>query len=311
MATPDLSLAGDIEDSLRRFLRDSRFADAGAIVTDLDGTAVHEFEGRIIIPQPVEFGLKRLWKLGRPVVLNSMRFPLSVIRTFGQEWYSIADAPIPTISLNGSLMGYVTKSSKGELEFDEIDAFPLSAMEIDQVLEGVRGLLADGVSDLIFFYYPRDWHAGEIIWTPVMEKIPHLKEKYLSAASVISIDLAELRDGLMAQDICMIFLLIEVEEDKLMAYQHSKRSNFITRKGVDKLYGTEKIAAALNFLLPHSVGAGDTPMDSFLKGVGLALHVGALDLEYKGLMQTLSVKDSLELGALFFRLAQLLDGTVT
>ncbi len=310
MKPHDPSRAFEIEAVLRRFLDDSRFADAGGIVTDLDGTAVHEFEGRIVIPQPVEFGLKRLWDIGRPIVLNSLRFPLSVIRTFGQAWYNIANAPIPTISLNGSLIGYITKSAKGELEYDEIDAFPLSPTEIAEIMDGIHGLIDGGVRDLVFFYYPRNWRAGEIIWTPVTEKIPHLIEKYSSAASVISTDLTELRARLLAEEICMIFLLIEIEEDKLMAYQHSKRSNFLTHKGVDKLHGTKRIAAALEFDLPHSVGAGDTQMDNFLQGVGLALHVGPMELEFKGRVQTLKIRDSLELGALLFRLAQLLDGTL-
>jgi len=299
-----------MEAALRRFLDDSSFACTGGIVTDLDGTAVHELEGRIVIPQPVEFGLKRLWDLGRPIVLNSLRFPLSVIRTFGQEWYNITNAPIPTISLNGSLIGFVTQSSQGELEYDEIEAFPLTPTEIDEIMDGIHGLIDGGVRDLVFFYYPRNWRAGEIIWTPVAEKIPHLMEKYSSAASVISIDPAALRARLLAEDICMIFLLIEVEEDKLMAYQHSKRSNFLTHKGGDKLHRTARIAAALDFDPAHSVGAGDTQMDTFLQGMGLALHVGPMELEFKGRLQTLKIRDSLELGALLFRLAQLLDGTL-
>ncbi len=105
-------------------------------------------------------------------------------------------------------------------------------------------------------------------------------EKYSGVASVISIDPAALRARLLAEEICIIFLLMEVEEDKLMAYQHSKRSNFLTHKGVDKLHGTERIAAALDFDPAHSVGAGDTQMDTFLQGMGLALHVGPMELEF-------------------------------
>jgi hypothetical protein len=30
--------------------------------------------------------------MGRPVVLNSLRFPLSVMRTLGKEWLAIANA---------------------------------------------------------------------------------------------------------------------------------------------------------------------------------------------------------------------------
>jgi hydroxymethylpyrimidine pyrophosphatase-like HAD family hydrolase len=81
----------------------------------------------------------------------------------------------------------------------------------------------------------------------------------------------------------------------------------VTRKGIDKLAGLHTLANRLNIDLQHAVGAGDTPMDSFLKGVGLAVHVGGLDLEYHGLLQTVKVRDSLELGALLFRLAELHD----
>jgi hypothetical protein len=75
----------DISPALRDFVAESRFAEAGGIMTDLDGTAVHEFEGRIVIPDPVSHGLKHLRDLGRPVILNSLRFPLNVIRTFGRD----------------------------------------------------------------------------------------------------------------------------------------------------------------------------------------------------------------------------------
>ena len=219
---------------LRRFLMQSSFAAAGAVVTDLDGTAVHEEHGRVYIPERVETGLKRLYELGRPVVLNSLRIPLSVMRTFGKEWLAIANAPIPVVSLYGSQIGFVTRDEKGELCFEELDAFPLAAVEIDEVLEGVQGLLEGGVRDVLLFYYPRDWRMGEIIWTPVAEKVIHVKEKYTSASSVTAVELEKLREQLHAEEICMIFLLIEIPQDQLMAYQHTNRNNFFTRKGVDK-----------------------------------------------------------------------------
>jgi hypothetical protein len=74
-----MALASNIDDDLRVFLRESAFLTSGAVVTDLDGTAVHEFEGRIAIPDPVSHGLKHLNDLGRPVVLNTLRFPLNVM----------------------------------------------------------------------------------------------------------------------------------------------------------------------------------------------------------------------------------------
>lgn len=301
---PEPSLDRD----LRKFVETSGFGREGAVVTDLDGTAVHEFEGRIVIPDAVSQGLKHLRDLGRPVILNSLRFPLNVIRTFGREWYAISNAPLPLISLNGSLIGYLHETAEGEIAFDEIKAFPLEASEIDEVLTGVQGLVDDGIDDLIVFYYPRDWTQGELIWTPASERIAEVQAKYRSATAVISTSVTELRETLHAQDICMMMLLINVEEDRLMAYQHAKRSNFVTHKGVDKLSGTQALAALLGIDLAHAVGAGDTPMDSFLKGVGLAVRVGHLDLEYNGTMATVKVKDSLELGAVLFRLAELQRG---
>src|SRR5512143_4103074 len=102
-----MALAPETLDSLRGFLASGDFARRGAIVTDLDGTAVHEFEGRSYVPEPVEFGLKRLHDAGHPFVINTLRFPLSVMRTFRRAWTSISNAPIPTVALNGSLIGHV------------------------------------------------------------------------------------------------------------------------------------------------------------------------------------------------------------
>ena len=300
-----MALATEIDGRLKDFLRQSDFASRGGVVTDLDGTAVHEDRGRIYIPEPVEFGLKRLHDLGRPFILNSLRFPLSVLRTFGREWYGISNAPIPTVSMNGSLIGHVVKTGEDELAFEEIEAFPLQAEEIDEVLQGVGGLLDGGVKDILVFYYPRDWRIGEVIWTPVPEKVLHVKEKYTSASAVTAVEFPKLREQMGAEEICMIFLLIEAPEDTLMAYQHTKRSNFFTHKGVDKLFGSEKIAARLGVELGHSIGAGDTEMDRFLSGVGLAVHVGPLDLEFKGVHQTIKLKSSFELGELLFRVAEL------
>ena len=299
-----MGLPVDIDEQLLEFLRQSHFVSRGGIVTDLDGTAVHEDRGHIYIPEPVEFGLKRLRDLGRPFILNSLRFPLSILRTFGREWYNISNAPIPTVSLNGSLLGYVIQTEEGELAFDEIDAFPLPAAEIEEVLKGVQGLLDGGIKDILVFYYPRDWRVGEVIWTPVPERIIPVKEKYKSASSVTAVEFPKLRDQLLAEDICMIFLLIEVAEDQLMAYQHTKKSSFFTRKGVDKLSGAREIAARLGIDMAHSVGAGDTELDRFLEGVGLAVHVGNLDLEFKGVLQTIKISNSFDLGELLFRLAE-------
>ena len=300
-----MALSLEVEEALKQFYRESRFAETGGVITDLDGTAVHEEHGRVYIPEPVEFGLKAIYETGRPVVINSLRFPLSVMRTFGKEWLAIANAPIPAVSMNGSQIGYVARDERGELCFEEIDGFPLESERIDEVLAGVQKLLDDGIREVLLFYYPRDWRKGEIIWTPIAEKVIHVKEKYRSASAVTAVELETLREELHAEEICMIFLLIERPADDLMAYQHSRPSSFFTREGVNKLTGTEAIANHLGIDLRHSVAAGDTPMDSFLSGAGLAVQVGNMNLDFRGLHSTIKLGNSFELGDFLFSLAGL------
>jgi hydroxymethylpyrimidine pyrophosphatase-like HAD family hydrolase len=294
-----------VDQLLETFVAESRFTESGGVVTDLDGTAVHEFEGRIVVPEPVVEGLKALRDRGRPLVLNTLRFPLSVINTFGHAWYDISSAPVPLVSMNGSQFGYLTRTAEGAVGFEEVDASPLAPGEIEQAIGSVRAMLADGIADILLFHYPRDWTAGEIIWTPAPEKIPHVQEKYRSASLVISEPTDKLHTRLLAREICMIFLLVEVPADRLMAYQHSRPSNFITASGTNKLAGSFAAAEHLGFSLDQSLGAGDTPMDSFLEGVGLAIHVGPMELPFRGRHGTIKVAGSLDLGRLLFRLAGL------
>ena len=301
-----MGLEVGLEEKLQQFLDQSSFATAGGVVTDLDGTALHEDQGRIYIPKPVELGFKELHDLGRPFVLNSLRFPLSVLRTFGREWYNVSNSPIPAVTLNGSLLGYVTRNDADEMSFQEITAFPLSTAEIDGILDGVEELVNGGVKDILLFYYPRDWRIGEVIWTPVAEKVLHVKEKYVSASSVTAVEPTKLREQMHAEEICMMFLLIETPQEQLMSYQHTKRSNFFTSKGVDKLFGAQRMADILGFDLAGSMGAGDTELDRFLSGVSLAVLVGTLELEFKGRLQTIRLRDSFELGELLFQLAAML-----
>jgi hydroxymethylpyrimidine pyrophosphatase-like HAD family hydrolase len=303
-----MQLGEVVENKLKHFLDQSTFAATGVVVTDLDGTAVHELQGKIAIPKEVELGLMRHYERGRPLILNSLRFPLSVIRTFGQEWYKLSNAPIPTVTLNGSLIGFVKRKEETELVFEEAAAFPLTKDEIMETLKGVKGILDGGIKDLLVFYYPRDWRIGEVIWTPVPEKILAVKEKYKSASAVTAVEFPKLQEQMLAEELCMIFLLINAPEDQLMAYQHTKSSNFITHKDVDKLSGARAMAQFLNCDLRQSLGAGDTELDTFLKGVGLALIVGNQDLSFRGVVDTIKLKDSLELGAVLFRTAELASG---
>jgi hydroxymethylpyrimidine pyrophosphatase-like HAD family hydrolase len=305
MGSDDQTLA-----TLREFIANSGFADHGAVITDLDGTAVHERDGKIYIPQPVEFGLKRLHDRGHPFVLNSLRFPLSVMRTFGRAWTSISNAPIPVVALNGSLIGHVLVDQNDQLIFRELAAFVLGVNEIDEAMKGVEGMLRDGVRDLLVFYYPRDWTVGELIWTPDMGRLDQVRAKYRSATAVQATPFEELLARLHADEICMIFLLIDLPQDRLMAYQHTKRSNFITHVGVDKLSGAREMVARLDCRLDRCIGAGDTELDVFLNGVGLAVLVGNASLDMKGVHATLRIADSYELGKLLFTVAALTGADV-
>jgi len=271
----------EAEQTLRDFLSHSQFARAGAVITDLDGTALHQSNGRTIIARPVELALKRLYELGRPFVLNSLRHPLSILRSFGQDWYRISNAPIPTVTLNGSLIGYIAlnSSQNGSTEsivFEERAAFPLSHAQIDAALDEAARAIAAGDPGPRLFCYPRRWPAGEILWTPGVS------------------GLSALRAQLHSEDICMIHL------------QQTGRDHFVTRPGTDKLSGARHLTELLPFDLASSIGAGDTDMDSFLNGVGLALLVGDLPLQFRGRFRTLRLKDSLELGDLLFQLAGML-----
>ena len=300
-----MALNAEADAKLQHFIEQTSFATSGVVITDLDGTAVHEHEGKIVIPKEVELGLMRHYERGRPLILNSLRFPLSVIRTFGQDWYKLSNAPIPTITLNGSLMGYVKKTDEAELVFEEAAAFPLTKDEIVETLVGVKGILDGGLKNILVFYYPRDWRIGEVIWTPVPENVDHVKEKYRSASAVTAVEFPKLQEQMLAEEICMIFLLIDVPEDQLMAYQHTKRSNFITHKGVDKLFGARVMSDMFKSDLRDSLGAGDTELDTFLAGVGLATLVGNHHLNFNGLIDTIKLNNSFELGTLLFRAAEL------
>lgn len=301
-------LNAEMDGKLQRFIEQSSFTTSGVVITDLDGTAVHEYQGKIAIPKEVELGLMRHYERGRPLILNSLRFPLSVIRTFGKDWYRLSNAPIPTVTLNGSLMGFVKKNEEQELIFEEAVAFPLTKEEITAALKGVKSILDGGIKNILVFYYPRDWRIGEVIWTPVPENVIPVKEKYASASAVTAVEFPKLQEQMLAEDVCMIFLLIDAPEDQLMAYQHTKRSNFITHQGVDKLFGAQAMAKFLQSDLRDSLGAGDTELDNFLSGVGLALLVGNHELAFRGLVDTIKLRDSMELGAVLFRAAELAAG---
>ncbi len=290
-------------EQLQNFFNQSGFAENGAVITDLDGTAIHEYEGRYMIPQSVELGLKKIYDLGRPVVINTLRFPLSVMRTFGKEWYAISNVPVPTILMNGSQLGYMKKDGEDTFTYEELAAFPLKPDEINKIIEMVNGFLENALTDAIVFYYPRDWKQGEIIWTPLESRVEHLKEKYKSASRVIAGGIDLISKELKQQEICMVFMLIDLPKDKLMAYQHTKKNNFFTTSGVDKSSGTLHMAELLSFDLKNSLGAGDSEMDIFLQIVGQAVHVGNPFLKFEGVLPAIKLKGSSEFGDLLFELS--------
>ncbi|MGZ8553659.1 MAG: hypothetical protein ACXWV8_09660 [Chitinophagaceae bacterium] len=289
---------------LERFFSNSHFNTRGAVFTDLDGTAVHEVTGKVIIHEAVESGLNKIYDVGRPIVINTLRFPLSVIRTFSLDWYTISNAPIPVVLLNGSQLGFIAKT-ENEFSFEQLASFPLTAEEIYTVIYRLQRFEDDGIRDTILFYYPENWTNGEIIWTPDPGKIPHLQKKYTSASTVMSMPLGDLVSELLSNPVCMLLLLVDFPGDKLMAYQHTRRSHFITHHGVDKLFGAEKMAGFLNIDIHHSIGAGDTDMDNFLKAVGLSVHVGNPNLTFRGVTDTLLLPDFVEFGELLHRVAQM------
>jgi len=303
-ARREAPLEAELLERLAEFVRRSRFTELGSVVTDLDGTAVHEDQGRIVIPAEVELGLERLVELGRPLILNTLRFPLSVIQTFGQDWYGISNAPLPAVTLNGSLLGRLVERS-GELIFDELACYPLQPHEVASALDSVEALLDSGALEVLVFYYPCDWRMGELIWTPIAEKVSAVKEKYVSASAVNAIDFKKLRAQLAAEKLAMIFVLLDVPQDHLMAYQHSQKSQFFTREGVDKLSGARAMARHLDIDLSCALGAGDTEMDRFLADAGCAVIVGDAELPYRGRSETLRVPDSLAFGELLREVARM------
>ena len=289
--------SNDIQ-ALRDFMRDGKFQHDGAFMTDLDGTAVLEGPAGIYLPPSVELGLAHIRQLGRPVIANTLRFPLSVISAFGAEWQRVSGSDLPLVSLKGSQVGRIVQSASGEPAFEEWVADLLSAAEIDDVMTGVIGMVDDGVRDLLVFHYPRDWQQGERIWTPDPSSIGAVQDKYRSASAVFSGDVRSLHAALHAQEICMMFLLIDLPEDRRMAYQHTQRASFFTHAGVTKRSGAMAMASHLGVDLEESIGAGDASPDDFLSAVGFAILVGNNDLSYRGHRHTARVEGVAELGHL-------------
>ena len=272
------------------------------LALDLDGTALLEDNGKVFISSSVERAVKAFHDLRKPVILNTLRFPLSVIRTVGEAWYQIADIPIPTVLLNGSVLGYIKRDETG-LHYEDLAAHPLSKEELSSMLDGIAQLRKGGIDDILVFFYSSDWKEGETLWTPRPEKIPELQRKFLSASRVIAGSVENLADELFQRNICMTSVFIDRPEDTLMAYQHSRRSSFFTKHGVNKASGLVEMANRLSLSASDALGAGDTEMDTFLSEVGLAVLVGRASLPFRGRKETVRVADPLELGELMLTYA--------
>jgi hypothetical protein len=292
--------------ALRAFLADGRFADRGAVVTDLDGTAVLEREGRIFLPPAVELGLRHVHRRGRPVIANTLRFPRSVIEVFGDDWHRSTGTDLPLVSMKGSQIGRVVRSASGETAFEEWHAEVLAADEIAALMAGVERMVDDGVRELLVFHYPRDWRQGERIWTPAPDLVPEVRAKYRSASAVVAGDVRAFRETLLAEPHCMVFLLIDLPGDRRMAYQHTSRESFFTHGGTDKTAGWLRMAAHLGLDTDACIGSGDAPPDDFLSHVGFAVHVGR-ELPYRGTRGTVQVTGIAELGELLAVVGEELD----
>ena len=175
-----------VVEAVRRFRSSSSFGARGGIVTDLDGTALHERAGRLYVVDSVAEGLKALVERGRPVVLNTLRFPLNVVHTFGREWSAITSPPVPLISLNGAVVGLLVPKDGDWTSFHELAACPMPPAQTDAALAHIDGLITAGLSNLVVFIYPRDWRAGEIVWTPEPAHVEALRAKYLSATEIVA-----------------------------------------------------------------------------------------------------------------------------
>lgn len=299
-----LTVDAEIERRVAAALAASRFAEAGGLVCDLDGTAVHQQGDLVMIAEPVQQGLERVRDAGRPVIINTLRFPLSIMRTFGLQWAVWTRRPLPCVTLNGSLIGDIVQSASGALVFEERAAFPLQEAEVEIVVAAIEEAMGAGSDAFTLFAYPRDWQAGEWVWTPRADRVGPLREKYVSAAQVAGWPVARLRTELQRTSLCMLAIHVEDPTDRRLAFQHGRASGFFTADGVDKRSGASHLSGLLGTDMKASIGAGDTELDTFLDGIGLAVLVGNASLPFKGVHDTLRLSDPFAFGAVLSLVAR-------
>ncbi|KAA5542920.1 HAD hydrolase family protein [Adhaeribacter rhizoryzae] len=279
------------------------FRQNGGLITDLDGTIVQHLDGNYSVPTQVQAGLNNLYRVNCPIILNTIRFPLSIIKTFAAVLYPIAQNPIPVISLNGSQWGYISPGENEEFSFSEAGAQPLKPAEIKRFMDDIRLLIQQKVPNIAAFYYPRDWTKGEIIWSAEESRVAEMAQTYKSASRVYSSSLSTLEKNLAAEEISMIFLLVKKDLIPGTHLQHNLK-DFYTTAGVNKLAGAHAFVNQLGRNLKNFIGAGDTPMDVFLKETGVVIKVGDLPLSFDCQATILPVKTVSEIGEVFTQIAE-------
>lgn len=278
------------------------FRQYGGLITDLDGTIVQHQEGNYIIPMEVQAGLQHLYQGDCAVILNTIRFPVSIIKTFAAILYPIAQNPLPVISLNGSQWGYILATENGEFSFTEAGATPLKPEELQHFIADLKLLIQNKVPNITVFYYPRDWTKGEIIWSAEEDRVAEITQTYQSASRVYSSSLEILEENLLAEDISMIYLLVKKSLIPGAHLQHNLK-DFYTSAGVNKLAGAHAFINQLGRNLQYFIGAGDTPMDVFLKETGAVIKVGSLSLGFDCQQAILPVDTVAEIGEVFVQIA--------
>jgi len=323
-AATRMSLTPDQYAMLERFAKRPRMMKS-AWFLDLDGVALVEEHGNVFVSREVEQGIRDLDAQGWSVIINSARFPLSIIKSIASAWLSIYEADIPAVLLNGALIGSF-KKQEDEVVFEEVAAFPLTRDEIEKLVLGIQEALGASISggarDLAFFFYPRDWRKGEIVWVPEGTHIDSVRHKYRNASEIVSWSFSELRERMFEANICMAAQLIEKESDAsteqepdaLQSFQIRNPWDFFMTDGINKAAGSAIIAEKLKVCLADSAGAGDSKMDTFLAKVGLAVRVGhgkdmdqvKKEIPFWGIHETLDVDGPPDLGEAMRSLAVLL-----
>lgn len=303
-----MALTEEHKKTIQNFVSQPIFGQDGGLMTDLDGTIVLHQNGNFSIPPEVQAGLNRLYQSNCPVILNTIRFPLSIIKTFAAVLCPLAQKPIPVISLNGSQWGYISSGEDQQYSFIEAGAQPLKPADIKSCIADIRLLVQQEVPDIAVFYYPREWTKGEIIWTAEENKVAELAQSYLSASQVYSSSPAILENNLNAEEISMIFLLVK-KDPMAGTFLQRNFKNFYTTTGVNKLTGAHAFVNQLGRTLKQFMGAGDTPMDVFLQETGAVIKVGNLPLGFECKAPVLPVETVHEIGEVFTQMAEVCTAT--